>query len=150
MKKKLESICPIIDWWSQHTHFTCWHFDQFSPCWHFDQFWPCLTYFYQPIFISANLQKRMWDLSTYSHLMVLETKIVKHFPDKEEVGSLDVTCYKHLTSLCSLINRVQKCVLNLWKPLCLAAFVAVVFYFHKVTNKEEEKKVALWGWGVVS
>ena len=110
----------------------------------FGHVWPIFINLFRFLsIISANLQKRMWDLSTYSHLMVLETKIVKHFPDKEEVDSLDVTCYKHLTSLCSLINRVQKCVLNLWKPLGLAAFVAVVFYFHKVTNKEEEMKVAL-------
>ena len=109
-------------------------------------FWPILamfdlflsTYFYQCQFAKANVGSI--NLFPFDGL---ETKIVKHFPDKEEVGSLDVTCYKHLTSLCSLINRMQKCVLNLWKPLGLAAFVAVVFYFHKVTNKEEEMKVAL-------
>ena len=74
--------------------------------------------------------------------MVQETKIVK---DKEEVGTLDVTLLlQAFASLCfALINRWQKCALNLWKPLGLDAFVAVLFYFHKVTNKEKEMKVAL-------
>ena len=68
--------------------------------------------------------------------MVQETKIVK---DKEEVDTLDVTLLlQAFASLCfALINRLQKCALNLRKPLGLAACRGS-FYFHKGANKEEE------------